>query len=177
MSRLANEHGAVNLGQGFPDFPGPEFVKEAARTAIDADLNQYALSHGESRLRAAVAGAWNDVYGMDVDPEHEITVTSGATEAIFDAIQALVGPGDEIVVFEPFYDSYLPSAAMAGASLRVVTLRAPDWSFSEDELAAAFGRVPGCCCSTLRITLREKSSRAANWNSLRTSVSGGMSLR
>ena len=139
MSRLANQHGAVNLGQGFPDFPGPEFVKEAARTAIDTDLNQYALSHGASRLRTAVAGAWNDVYGMDVDPEHEITVTSGATEAIFDAIQALVGPGDEIVVFEPFYDSYLPSAIMAGASLQVVTLRPPDWSVDEDELVAAFG--------------------------------------
>ena len=139
MSRLANQHGAVNLGQGFPDFPGPEFVKEAAKGAIDGDLNQYAPSHGASRLRTAVAGAWNDLYGMDVDPDREITVTSGATEAIFDAIQAFVGSGDEIVVFEPFYDSYLPSAIMAGASLRAVTLHPPDWSFHEDELAAAFG--------------------------------------
>ncbi len=83
--------------------------------------------------------AWNERYGADIDPEREITVTSGATEAIFDAIQALAGPGDEIVVFEPFYDSYLPSALMAGATLRVVTLRPPDWSFDPEELAAAFG--------------------------------------
>ena len=139
MSRLANEHGAVNLGQGFPDFPGPGFVKEAAKAAIDADLNQYALSHGASRLRAAIAGTWNDLYGADVDPDREITVTSGATEAIFGALQALVAPGDEIVVFEPFYDSYLPSAILAGATLRVVTLRPPEWTFDREELAAAFG--------------------------------------
>jgi aspartate/methionine/tyrosine aminotransferase len=139
MSRLANQYGAVNLGQGFPDFAGPTFAKEAAKAAIDADLNQYAVSHGALRLRTAIARAWNDRYGMDVDPDREVTVTSGATEAIFDAVQALVGPGDEIVVFEPFYDSYLPSAIMANASLRVVTLRPPDWSFDPEEAAAAFG--------------------------------------
>jgi aspartate/methionine/tyrosine aminotransferase len=139
MSRLANQHGAVNLGQGFPDFPGPSFVKEAAKAAVDADLNQYAVSHGALRLRAAIARTWNERYGMDVDPDREITVTSGATEAVFDAIQALVTPGDEIVVFEPFYDSYLPSAIMASASLRVITLRPPDWSFDPREAAAAFG--------------------------------------
>ncbi len=139
MSRLASTHGAVNLGQGFPDFAGPSFAKEAAKAAIDADLNQYAVSHGALRLRAAIARAWNERYGMDVDPDREVTVTSGATEAIFDAVQALVGPGDEIVVFEPFYDSYLPSAVMANASLRVVTLRPPDWSFDPEEAAAAFG--------------------------------------
>ena len=139
MSRLANQHGAVNLGQGFPDFPGPTFVKDAARAAVDADLNQYAVSHGTPRLRAAIAATWNERYGMDVDPDQEITVTSGATEAIFDAMQALVGPGDEVVVFEPFYDSYLPSTSMAGASLRTVTLRPPDWSFDPREAADAFG--------------------------------------
>jgi aspartate/methionine/tyrosine aminotransferase len=139
MSRLANQHGAVNLGQGFPDFPGPSFLKEAAKAAVDADLNQYAVSHGAPRLRAAIARTWNDRYGMDIDPEREVTVTSGATEAIFDVVQALVAPGDEIIVFEPFYDSYLPSAIMASASLRVVTLRPPDWSFDPREAAAAFG--------------------------------------
>ncbi len=139
MSRLANQHGAVNLGQGFPDFPGPSFVKEAATAAVDADLNQYAVSHGAPRLRAAIARTWNERYGMDVDVDREITVTSGATEAIFAAVQALVAPGEEIVVFEPFYDSYLPSAIMASASLRVVTLRPPDWSFDLGEAAAAFG--------------------------------------
>ena len=139
MSRLANQHGAVNLGQGFPDFPGPSFLKEAAKAAVDADLNQYAVSHGAPRLRAAIARTWNDRYGMDIDPEREVTVTSGATEAIFDVVQALVAPRDEIIVFEPFYDSYLPSAIMASASLRVVTLRPPDWSFDPREAAAAFG--------------------------------------
>ena len=139
MCRLANQHGAVNLGQGFPDFPGPSFVKEAAAAAIDADLNQYAVSHGAPRLRAAIARTWSERYGMDVDPDREITVTSGATEAIFDAVQALAGPGDEIVVFEPFYDSYLPSAIMASAALRTITLRPPDWSFDPEEAGAAFG--------------------------------------
>ena len=139
MSRLANQHSAVNLGQGFPDFPGPFFVKEAAKAAVDADLNQYAVSHGAPRLRAAIARTWNERHGMDVDADREITVTSGATEAIFDAVQALAGPGDEIVVFEPFYDSYLPSAIMASATLRTVTLRPPDWSFHPEEAAAAFG--------------------------------------
>src|SRR5215212_9330773 len=139
MSRLANQHSAVNLGQGFPDFPGPFFVKEAAKAAVDADLNQYAVSHGAPRLRAAIAMTWNERHGMDVDADREITVTSGATEAIFDAVQALTGPGDEIVVFEPFYDSYLPSAIMASATLRTVTLRPPDWSFDPEEAAAAFG--------------------------------------
>jgi aspartate/methionine/tyrosine aminotransferase len=139
MSRLASEYGAVNLGQGFPDFPGPSFVKEAAKVAIDADLNQYAVSFGAPRLRAAIARDWEDRYGSVLDREREITVTSGATEAIYDAIQALAGPGDEVVVFEPFYDSYLPSAVMAGASLRAIALRAPDWTFDPDEAAAAFG--------------------------------------
>jgi aspartate/methionine/tyrosine aminotransferase len=139
MSRLARQHGAVNLGQGFPDFPGPEFVKEAAKAAIDADHNQYAISHGAPRLRLAIARDWSERYAREVDPDGEITVTSGATEAIFDVILALSAPGDEIVVFEPFYDSYLPSAAMAGAALTPITLRPPDWSFDRDEAAAAFG--------------------------------------
>ena len=139
MSRLASEHQAVNLGQGFPDFPGPQFVKDAAKAAIDADLNQYAISHGSPRLRSAIARTWNERHGTEIDADREITVTSGATEAIYDAVQAFAGPGDEVVVFEPFYDSYLPSAAMAGASLRVITLEAPEWSFSAEAAAAAFG--------------------------------------
>src|SRR3954464_10665235 len=88
MSRLAVQHGAVNLGQGFPDFAGPDFVKVAAKAAIDADLNQYAIGHGTPRLRQAIAAVWKEATGQDVDPDSEITVTSGATEAIFDAIQA-----------------------------------------------------------------------------------------
>jgi N-succinyldiaminopimelate aminotransferase len=137
MSRLAQQHKAVNLGQGFPDFPGPPFVMDAAKGAIDAGLNQYAPSHGTPRLRAAIAAGWERDYGRVVDPDAEVTVTSGATEAIFDAIQALLGPGDELIVFEPFYDSYLPSAVLAGATLTPVTLRPPDWRFDPDELRAA----------------------------------------
>ena len=139
MSRLAREHGAVNLGQGFPDFPGPEFVKRAAREAIDADHNQYAITHGTPRLRAAIAATWERDHGRAIDPEREVSVTSGATEAIFDALQAFLGPGDEVVAFEPFYDSYPPSATMAGATLRPVTLRPPDWAFDPAELRAAVG--------------------------------------
>jgi aspartate/methionine/tyrosine aminotransferase len=139
MSRLAVAHNAVNLGQGFPDFPGPDFVKEAAKAAIDADLNQYAVSFGAPRLRAAIANAWESRYGFGLDVDREITVTSGATEAIFDAFQAFTDPGDEVVVFEPFYDSYPPSAVMAGASLRTITLHPPDWIFDVAEAEAAFG--------------------------------------
>jgi len=139
MSRLAQEAGAVNLGQGFPDFPGPTFVKAAAAAAIAADQNQYAPSHGTPRLRAAIAADWERRWTRAVDPEAEVTVTSGATEAIFAALQAFLGPGDQVVVFEPFYDSYLPSATLAGATLRHVTLRPPDWHFEQGELAAAVG--------------------------------------
>jgi len=139
MSLLAAKHGAVNLGQGFPDFAGPDFVKAAAKAAIDADLNQYAPSSGTPRLRRAIAADWERRFGRAVDPETEVTVTSGATETVFDAIQAFAGPGDEVIVFEPFYDSYLPSAILAGASIRVVTLNPPDWRFDPDELRGAFG--------------------------------------
>jgi aspartate/methionine/tyrosine aminotransferase len=139
MSRLANQYDAVNLGQGFPDFPGPDFVKEAARRAIDADLNQYAVSFGTPRLRAAIAADWAARFGASIDVDREITVTSGATEAVFDAIQAFTGDGDEIIVFEPFYDAYLPDAILAGSTLRPVTLSAPGWSFDPDDLTAAFG--------------------------------------
>lgn len=139
MSRLATLHGAVNLGQGFPDFPGPDFVKAAAKRAIDQDLNQYAPSHGTPRLRAAIAATWGNAIDHEIDPETEITVTSGATEAIFAALQAFLGPEDEVITFEPFYDSYPAGAALAGARLRPVTLSPPDWSFDPDQLAAAFG--------------------------------------
>ncbi|MDQ3467773.1 MAG: methionine aminotransferase [Chloroflexota bacterium] len=138
MSRLAAEHNAVNLGQGFPDFAGPDFVKAAATAAIADNQNQYAPSHGVARLRHAIAGIWAAEFGREVDPEREVTVTSGATEAIFAAIQAFVGPGDEMITFEPCYDSYAPSARMAGGRARAVTLNPPDWSFNHAELAAAF---------------------------------------
>ncbi len=138
MSRLAVEHGAVNLGQGFPDFAGPDFVKEAAIAAILADLNQYAVSHGTPRLRRAIAETWRRTYGREVDPDTEVSVGSGATEVLLDAILGLVNPGDEVILFEPFYDSYLPDVLMAGAIPRFVTLQPPDWRFDWQALADLF---------------------------------------
>ena len=137
MSRLAVQHRAVNLGQGFPDFAGPDFVKEAAKRAIDADLNQYAVSHGHPRLRKAIANEFGRRFDLDIDPDAHVTVASGATEVIFDAIQAFIGPGDELVAFEPFYDSYPTSTKMAGGTFRPVRLNPPDWSFDRNELKAA----------------------------------------
>jgi N-succinyldiaminopimelate aminotransferase len=143
MSRLAVEHKAINLGQGFPDFDGPEAVKAAAIAAIGAGENQYAVSNGQPALRRALAAHSQRFYGQSFDPETEITVTSGATESTFSAIQGLVNPGDEAIVFEPFYDSYVPDVLMAGGVPRFVPLYAPseqqpDWHFDPDELAAAF---------------------------------------
>lgn len=137
VSLLAARHQAVNLGQGFPDFPGPDFVKEAACRAIDADLNQYAASPGSPRLRRAIAATWEQATGRAIDPEYEVTVTTGATEALAATMLALLNPGDEAIVFEPFYDAYLPAIAFAGATARFVTLSPPTWSFELAELDAA----------------------------------------
>ena len=139
MTRLAFEHDAINLAQGFPDFPAPAFVKQAAIEAIEADVNQYAITWGDARLRAAIADKTRRHYGLDVDPEREVTVTCGATEAMMAAMLAFVEPGDEVIVFEPFYENYVPDAAMSGAALRFVTLRGLDFTFDPDELRAAFG--------------------------------------
>ncbi len=143
FSRLAAEHGAVNLGQGFPDFDGPEEIKAAAREAIAGGVNQYAVSQGALALRQAIAAHAQRFYGQAIDPLREVVVTSGATEAIFAATLAFVRPGDEAVVFEPYYDSYVASVALAGGICRYVRLRAPDaahrrfW-FDESELGVAF---------------------------------------
>ncbi len=138
MTRLANQHGAVNLSQGFPDFPAPAEIKEAARQAIDADLNQYAVTWGAKPLRDAIAKKFERNYGVAVDPERELTVTCGSTEAIVAALLAILDPGDEAIVFEPFYENYGPDAILSGAVPRFVKLRAPDWSFDPDELRKAF---------------------------------------
>ena len=138
MTRLANEHGAVNLAQGFPDFDGPDFVKEAAVEAIRQGRGQYARMSGIPEIHAALAAKYRRDYCLDYAAETEFTVTSGATEAIFAAIQGTCEPGDEVVLFEPYYDSYRASVAMASAVPRFVTLRAPDWSFDPEELALAF---------------------------------------
>jgi aspartate/methionine/tyrosine aminotransferase len=139
ITRLAVEHRAINLGQGFPDFPAPDFIKEAAARAIAADHNQYAPAAGIPRLRRAIADRFAERHGRAPDPDAEVTVAGGATEVLFDAVMALLDPGDEAIVFEPFYDAYLPDIQMAGGSARVVTLRPPDWRFDPDELRAAFG--------------------------------------
>jgi aminotransferase len=139
MTRLAQVHDAINLGQGFPDFPAPAEVKEAAARAIAEDHNQYPITWGVPAFRQAIASVYARDYAMRVDPETEICVTCGATEAMSSAFLGLLDPGDEVVVFEPFYESYGPDAILSGARLRYVTLRSPDWSFDPDELAAAFG--------------------------------------
>lgn len=138
MTRLAMVHGAINLAQGYPDFPAPEFIKRAAIEAINADINQYAITWGSARLRKAIADKTRRFHGLDFDPDREITVTCGATEAMMAAMLAVVEPGDEVIVFEPFYENYVPDAAMSGAELRFVTLHRPDFHFDPDELRAAF---------------------------------------
>jgi aminotransferase len=143
MTRLANAHGAVNLSQGFPDFPAPDAVKQAACDAILADVNQYAITWGAKPLRDAIARDAMARRGGAIDPEANITVCCGSTEAMMAAMMAIVDPGDQVIVFEPFYENYGPDAVLSGATPRFVRLREPagdgaDWSFDSDELAAAF---------------------------------------
>jgi aspartate/methionine/tyrosine aminotransferase len=138
MTRLALQYGAINLSQGFPDFPAPEVLKKAASEAIFADVNQYAITWGAKRFRDAIAEKSKRFLGLEVDPEREITVCCGSTEGMLDVLMAIINPGDEVIVFEPFYENYGPDTIISGATPRYVQLRAPDWSFDEDELAAAF---------------------------------------
>jgi N-succinyldiaminopimelate aminotransferase len=137
MSALAVRTGAINLGQGFPDTDGPSEVRDAAIEAIRAGHNQYPPGIGIPELRHAVAEHQRRFYGIEVDPDTEVLVTAGATEAIAAAVLALCEVGDEVVMFEPYYDSYAAVTAMAGAQRRVVTLRPPDWSFDPAQLASA----------------------------------------
>jgi aspartate/methionine/tyrosine aminotransferase len=139
MTRLALKHNAVNLSQGFPDFAAPAEVKEAARQAIADDINQYAITWGAKALRDAIVEKFAATQGVTVDPEREITVCCGSTEAMMSSMMAIINPGDEIVVFEPFYENYGPDAILSGATPRFVKLRPPAWTFDERELAAAFG--------------------------------------
>jgi aspartate/methionine/tyrosine aminotransferase len=139
MTRLALKHGAVNLSQGFPDFPAPVEIKAAAQQAIAADINQYAITWGAKKFRDAIAEKFDRTQGVAVDPEREITVCCGSTEAMMSAMMAIINPGDEVVVFEPFYENYGPDAILSGATPRFVKLRPPDWTFDPGELSAAFG--------------------------------------
>ena len=139
MTRLSTLHDAVNLGQGYPDFPAPDVVKEAARQAIADDHNQYPVTWGVPEFREAIAGHYERRYGMTVDPEAEVCVTCGSTEAMIAGMLGLLDPGDEVILFEPFYENYGPDSVIAGAVPRLVTLHPPDWTFDEAELREAFG--------------------------------------
>ena len=140
MTRHAALHDAVNLAQGFPDFPCPPELKEAAKAAIDRDINQYAITWGARDFREAIAAKTARFHpAWTVDPETDVTVTCGATEGMIAAMLALVDPGDEVVVFEPFYENYGPDAILSGAVPRYVTLHEPDWRIDADGLRAAFG--------------------------------------
>ena len=139
MTRLALQHDAVNMAQGFPDFAASNEVKEAARQAIADDINQYAITWGAKELRDAIARKFERTQGVRVDPEQEITVCCGSTEAMMAAMMGIINPGDEVVIFEPHYENYGPDAILSGATPRFVQLRPPDWSFDREELTRAFG--------------------------------------
>ena len=138
MTRVANQHGAINLAQGFPDFAMPEPMKDAACAAIHGDINQYAITWGTPALRLAIAEKYRRWYDMDVDPDREITVTCGATEAMAAVFLALINPGDEVIVFEPFYENYGPDAILAGAKPVFVPLEGLEWKLDPEKLRAAF---------------------------------------
>jgi aminotransferase len=143
MTRLAQAHGAVNLSQGFPDFPAPAHLKQAAADAIAGDINQYAVTWGAKLLRDAIAADWTARVGPAIDPDRQVTVCCGSTEAMIATLLAIVDPGDEVIVFEPYYENYGPDAILSGATPRYVRLQPPvagggAWTFDPDELASAF---------------------------------------
>ena len=139
MSRICSLHGGVNLAQGFPDFPAPLAMKEMACQAIRADINQYAVTWGAPSLRRAIAERTSAYNRIPTDADREVTVCCGATEAMIASLLAVVDPGDEVILFEPFYENYGPDCVLSGAVPRIVRLYAPDWSLDEAELRAAFG--------------------------------------
>jgi aspartate/methionine/tyrosine aminotransferase len=138
MTREAMKYGAVNLSQGFPDFAAPDDIKRVAMQAIAHDINQYAITWGAKDLREAIARKTRWYLGLDIDPETDITVTCGSTEGMIAAMMATVDPGEEVIIFEPFYENYAPDAILSDAHPRYVPLRAPDWSFDRDELRSVF---------------------------------------
>ena len=141
MKRVALETArgeVVNLAQGLPEFPAPDAVKQAAKDAIDADHNQYCDTWGHPPLREAIANKYLTHYGLKIDPQNEITVTCGVSEAVNCALLTVLNPGDEVIVFEPFYENYFANIIIANATVKYVKLHKPDYTFNEDELAAAF---------------------------------------
>jgi len=140
MTRLALRHDAVNLAQGFPDFPAPEELKKAACDAVMADHNQYAITWGARELREEISRKAARFNGIQADPEQEVTVTCGTTEAMMASMLAVIDPGDEVIIFEPFYENYGPDAAVSGAVPRFLPLEGDDFTFDADVLAAAFNQ-------------------------------------
>src|SRR5271154_3494721 len=138
MTRLAIDYDAVNLAQGFPDFSAPEDIKQAAQEAISQDFNQYAITWGAKPFRDAIAAKYRKWYGLDYNPEREITVCCGSTEGMIASMLAVTNPGDEVIVFEPYYENYGPDTFLCGAQRKLVSLRPPDWTFDPDELRRAF---------------------------------------
>ncbi|HEX6163724.1 MAG TPA: aminotransferase class I/II-fold pyridoxal phosphate-dependent enzyme [Vicinamibacterales bacterium] len=138
MTRLARLHNAVNLSQGFPDFEAPQAIKDAACAAIQAEQNQYAPPYGTAAFREAIAADFTSRYGVSLIADEQVTVCCGSTEAMMASMMACIDPGDEVIIFEPFYENYGPDAILAGASPKFIRLREPDWSFDPDELRAAF---------------------------------------
>jgi aspartate/methionine/tyrosine aminotransferase len=138
MSRVAAHYGAINLAQGFPDFPAPEVLKTAAADAIFSDINQYAITWGAKPFRNALAAKYHRHYDLPIDPEREITVVCGSTEGMIASLLAVTNPGDEVVIFEPYYENYGPDTFLSGASRKFVQLRPPHWTFDPEELRRAF---------------------------------------
>jgi aspartate/methionine/tyrosine aminotransferase len=138
MTRVCTQHKGINLAQGFPDFDPPEVLKEAAKRAIDAGYNQYAVTWGAPSFRRAIAAKYSRQWDREIDPDRHVTVTCGATEAMMAVMLALIEPGDEVVIFEPFYENYGPDTILSGATPRFVPLREPDYGFDPEELRAAF---------------------------------------
>ena len=138
MTRVCLKHQGVNLAQGFPDFPAADEIKEAAVKAIQADFNQYAITWGTPNLRQAVAEKFGWYNRVTVDPEREVTVCCGSTEAMIASLMAIVNPGEEVIVFQPFYENYGPDTILCEAKPRFITLHEPDWHLDEKELSGAF---------------------------------------
>jgi len=140
MTRLALRHKAVNLAQGFPDFPAPQIVKDVACQAICDDVNQYAITWGSKPFRDQIATKYRRTYGLEIDPEREITVCCGSTEGMIASLLAVSNPGDEVVIFEPFYENFGPDTLLCDADRKFVKLHPPDWRFDPDELRRAFSK-------------------------------------
>ncbi len=138
MSRLAVQYGAINLAQGFPDFPAPDFIKKFAVEAINSDINQYAITWGSKNLRNAIVEKFKSFYNMEFDPETEVTVCCGSTECMISALLGVINQGDEVVIFEPFYENYGPDVILCGAKPVYITLKSPDFSLEREQLEQAF---------------------------------------